>query len=91
MEKACYLIDLERSVASGVVHYWKANKMGYTTNLKEAGSYDEEVAANIVDSDFNRLTVKISEKKANELAMIDNLDPVVKAGLAFQQWKDNQK
>lgn len=68
MEKEYYLIDLERSIGSGVVHYWKAHKSGYTTDLNEAGVYSDLTAGEIVDGDFDRLTVKVEQKKAEELA-----------------------
>lgn len=57
-----YLIDLERSVVTGVVHYWKENRHGYTTVLKEAGLFDEEAAKEIVASDFDERTIMASMK-----------------------------
>lgn len=39
-----YLMDLERSVSTGEVHYWKEDKRGYTKEIDEAGLYTEELA-----------------------------------------------
>lgn len=56
-----YLIDLERSVSSRLVHYWKANKHGYTPVISEAGLYTLEAATEICESDFDKRTVMVSE------------------------------
>jgi len=56
-----YLIDLERSMRTGSIHYWKPNKFGYTTDLREAGLYDEKEAKDIVDDDIDKRTVLVSE------------------------------
>jgi hypothetical protein len=40
-----YIKNLERSLKEDV--YWKPNKMGYTSNLNEAGVYDAEDVINI--------------------------------------------
>lgn len=66
-ENSYYLIDLERSISSGMVYYWKAHKRGYTTNLNDAGVYSSLVANEIVDSDFDNHTVKIEQEKAEKL------------------------
>lgn len=89
MEKEYYLIDLERSIGGGRVYYWKAHKRGYTTDLNEAGLYSDLTAGEIVDGDFDRLTVKVEKKKAEDLAGI-NRETAIKAGLAFQKWKEEQ-
>ncbi len=54
------LMDLERTVGSGVAHYWKANRHGYTQDPTEAGLFDEPVAARLVEEDFDKRTVMIS-------------------------------
>ena len=56
-----YLIDLERSMRTGSIYYWKPNKFGYTTDLREAGLYDEKEAKDIVDDDIDKRTVLVSE------------------------------
>lgn len=56
-----YLIDLERSMRTGLIYYWKPNKFGYTTDLREAGLYDEKEAKDIVDDDIDKRTVLVSE------------------------------
>lgn len=57
-----FLIDLERSVASGAVYYWKQNRHGYTRNLEEAGRFLEEEADRQVKQDFDARTIKVAEK-----------------------------
>jgi len=58
----CVLIDLERSIRTGVVYYWKKNRFGYTTNLQEAGWFEEAEADAIVQEDVHKTTVKVSEQ-----------------------------
>lgn len=53
------LIDLERSIQSGRLHYWKDNKMGYTTDVYDAGRYDGVVAVKEVMEDVDRRTISI--------------------------------
>lgn len=67
MAKKCILMDLERSIRSGYVYYWKPNRMGYTSNLEEAGRYQEEEAKQIAESDFDKRTVVINQ------SIIDNI------------------
>jgi hypothetical protein len=62
-----YLIDLERTIGSGMVHYWKANRHGYTRNIAEAGKFDEPVAKRIVDEDFDKRTVMVSESVVEKI------------------------
>jgi hypothetical protein len=61
------LVDLERSISSGYVTYWKPFKRGYTTNLEEAGRYLEEEAKEIEANDFDKRTVAINQ------SVIDNI------------------
>lgn len=61
------LLDLERTIATGLTTYWKPNKMGYTRELKEAGLYDDDVAKEIVQSDYDKRTVAINKQ------VIDNI------------------
>jgi hypothetical protein len=53
------LMDLERSVLSGVVHYWKGNKHGYTADPKEAGVFIAEKAKEICAADIDKKTILI--------------------------------
>lgn len=62
-----YLLDLERTVKSGLAHYWKQNRRGYTISIREAGTYHKNEAASIVESDFDNTTIKISELVVNRL------------------------
>ncbi|MEH7114528.1 hypothetical protein V7124_19505 [Neobacillus niacini] len=62
-----YLIDWERTIGSGMVHYWKANRHGYTRNIAEAGRFDEPVAQRICDEDFDNRTVMVSEKVVEKI------------------------
>jgi len=50
-EKKYYLIDLERTVPSGIIHYWKQNRYGYVTDRKEAGRFSYEFARSTVNED----------------------------------------
>lgn len=62
-----YLLDLERTIKSGVAHYWRANKQGYTSNLSEAGLYSKEIAFKIEKEDIDKRTVVISK------SIVDNI------------------
>lgn len=67
-KKQFVLIDLERTIGTGVTHYWKAGKRGYTRDVHEVGKYPEDVARDLVLNDFDRQTVAMSERRFNELA-----------------------
>lgn len=62
-----YLLDLERSITSGIVTYWNPAKRGYTTDIKEAGRYTKEQAEEIVESDFDNRTLMFHESVAERL------------------------
>jgi hypothetical protein len=62
-----YLLDLERTIATGNAFFWKAHKRGYTDEITEAGLYDADEAAEIVMDDFNKRTVMIDTKVVNEI------------------------
>ncbi|KLV28754.1 hypothetical protein [Priestia megaterium] len=62
-----FLMDLERSIYSGMVTYWKANQNGYTTNLQRAGLYSPEVAKEIAEKDLDKRTVVIDEEVVKRL------------------------
>ncbi|MCU6603804.1 hypothetical protein OCO53_25525 [Peribacillus frigoritolerans] len=61
------LIDLERSIPSGIIFYWNQNKHGYTTNVRDAGRFDDEQAAQIVAEDFDSRTVSIDETVVSKI------------------------
>lgn len=62
-----FLIDLERTIGIGIVHYWRRNKHGYTTFLEEAGLFEENAAKEIVESDIDKRTVMVSEEVVKRL------------------------
>lgn len=61
------LIDLERSVQSGKVHYWKANNRGYTTDLNFAGLYTAKETSDAILGDIDKRTVSISKENIDKL------------------------
>lgn len=62
-----YLMDLERTIGSGMATYWKANKHGYTRILSEAGLFDIKEATEIVVNDIDSKTILISKR------VVDNI------------------
>lgn len=62
MEEKYILIDLERSLGTGRVHFWKLNRRGYTTAPGTAGKFSEGEAEQIATSDYDNRTVKVNEK-----------------------------
>jgi hypothetical protein len=62
-----YLLDLERTIASGKTWYWKRNRHGYTQLLSQAGLFDEDEARNLVTSDYNKRTIMIAEKTVEDI------------------------
>lgn len=62
-----YLIDLERTIGSGIVHYWKGDRRGYTRDIKEAGLYSEYRANEFVKEDFDKRTIKVDENVAKKI------------------------
>lgn len=61
MNNEFYLIDLERTIGIGRTFYWKAHSGGYTTKISDAGLYSENVADQIVESDFDKRTIKVNK------------------------------
>jgi hypothetical protein len=59
MDQKYFLLDLERTIISGVPAYWKGNKHGYTYDIQHAGIFDEINANMIVKSDQDQSTVKV--------------------------------
>lgn len=53
------LMDLERSLSTGRLFFWKGNKHGYTTEAKEAGVFDWIKANEICSADKDLRTVLI--------------------------------
>jgi len=62
-----YLMDLERTIGGGMAFYWKANKRGYTTVIKDAGLFTEAAAQEICKQDFDQRTVMISQKVVEKI------------------------
>lgn len=54
-----YLVDLERSIPTGRLFYWKAGRRGYTDNLADAGIYQEDEALQIALDDLDKRTILI--------------------------------
>jgi hypothetical protein len=65
--KEFVLIDLERSIKSSMLHYWKKSQRGYTMTPAEAGRFDAETAAEIIAGDVDKLTVGLEVNKLTEL------------------------
>lgn len=64
---ACYLLDLERTIATGKAHYWKGNKHGYTTEIRQAGKWKREFCESIIERDFYKDTILITEETAERI------------------------
>lgn len=62
------LIDLERSIGSGIVHYWRGNSWGYTTDIREAGHFSAKETRAVIEGDFNHYTKAIEAEAALKLA-----------------------
>jgi hypothetical protein len=61
------LIDLERSIGTGRVHFWKQTKHGYTTIPAEAGRFDEVEAHKMAIEDFDSNTVPVADSQAEKI------------------------
>lgn len=66
-EQQYYLIDLERSVQTSALFFWKANKRGYTLNRQEAGLYGKKEALELVLTDRDERTACISTKAVEKI------------------------
>jgi hypothetical protein len=53
------LLDLERTLSSGVPAYWKGNRYGYTYKIEYAGIFPEGAAKEITKNDRDGKTVAI--------------------------------
>lgn len=69
------LMDLERTLVSGVPCYWKSNKYGYTYEISHAGIFSKELAEEIAKNDLDQKTVLVPYKLIFDLglkALIEN-------------------
>jgi hypothetical protein len=66
-ESMYYLMDLERSIGSGTVCYWKASGRGYTTTLEAAGLYEEREALDHARTDRDKRTIPIKAETVNNI------------------------
>lgn len=71
-----FLIDLERSIGSGIMTYWKSNSRGYTRDINEGGLYVEEVAKKLVESDFDKRTVMVHEDVVKKIVNLSDRDKI---------------
>lgn len=60
MDERYFLMDLERTIMSGVPCFWKITKHGYTYQLEYAGLFPKDYAEEIVKQDRDKKTVMIS-------------------------------
>lgn len=58
-EDLAILIDLERTLGTGLVHFWKRTEFGYTTKPGEAGHFHKERADSIAFQDMDNNTVVV--------------------------------
>jgi hypothetical protein len=63
------LMDLERTLLSGVPCFWKENRFGYTYEIEHAGIFSEELAEEIAKNDYDRRTVLVPYKLLFDLAL----------------------
>ncbi|AIY85234.1 hypothetical protein U729_3174 (plasmid) [Clostridium baratii str. Sullivan] len=59
------IVDLDRTIATGTVHYWKQNLHGYTTAKEEAGTFLFEIANRLAVNDIERKTCIVPEGGLN--------------------------
>jgi len=57
MEDKYILIDLERTLGTGMVHFWKQNKFGYTKTPREAGEFNHKDASREFLKDYDNQTI----------------------------------
>ena len=46
---------------------WKMNKYGYTSDVHEAGRFNEEQAKELVESDYDEMTMMVDESIVKKL------------------------
>lgn len=69
----CYLLDLERTIALGKAYYWKGNKHGYTSNIRQAGKWKKEFCESIIERDLYKDTILITEETLERILGKDAL------------------
>jgi hypothetical protein len=69
----CYLMDLERTLINGKPYYWKGNKHGYTTDIRQAGKWKREFCEQIIERDFYKDTILITEETISRILGKDAL------------------
>ena len=62
-----YLLDLERTIGNGIATYWNQARRGYAIHLDDAGLFNEETAEEIVQSDIDKWTVKVSQRQIEKI------------------------
>lgn len=67
MNGLCILIDLERTLGTGMVHFWKRPEFGYTTKPGEAGHFHKDRAAAIAEQDQDRNTVVVPVEQFEQI------------------------
>lgn len=63
------LMDLERTLTSGVPCFWKANRFGYTYVIDHAGKFSKELAKEIAENDLDQKTVLVPYKLICDLSL----------------------
>lgn len=66
-----FLMNLERTIATGVPTYWKGNRHGYTYKIDAAGIFSNEIAEQIVKNDRNKTTIMIPTAVVAKILMQD--------------------
>lgn len=62
-----YLLDLERTLLTGVPCFWKGNRHGYTYSITEAGVFSKDFAEKLCKQDIDERTVMISERAVQKV------------------------
>jgi hypothetical protein len=63
------LMDLERTIVSGVPCYWKGNRYGYTYEIDHAGVFSKALAKEIAQHDLDQKTVLVPYKLVFDLGL----------------------
>lgn len=62
-----YLLDIERTILTGVPCFWKGSRHGYTYSITEAGLFSKEFAEKMCKQDIDQTTVLIEEKAVKKI------------------------
>lgn len=54
-----YVLDIERTIATGKPTYWRKSQYGYTDNIEEAGQFEYENALALATNDVEMKTALI--------------------------------